>query len=717
VGLDSSDIGRAYAIRPYELVIGFYINCTLLKGVVVMGYKNLGNVEGGLGFTLLDGGMNANDLPFNIKDNQAFELDNLWYENKILSGRPGLIEQIANNYGRILHKSEYVLLERLIVNNILQYEYYGFYIVTPSSIVRIKFVNGAASYEEIYNVHSAIPSKPELVSVNFVSSQLYTSSANTPDNSNVLTYQKLYVFSNNGLMEIDFAVLSGVWHTTFKDTVFKTPVLNINRNADGTGGQKVEGLNKLCGKFIERFATNGVTSTYYLSQKNLEDKDILITFTDIYGCQYVWDFLNISVRNIQSNHTCNISGFEVYANIDKDNGIASFIVAGTEDGFGLPQTDGTGNILEVSAITRDISPTDIFNCSISRWYGGDNQGASNGIRLFLSGNQDMPNTVFFSDVNDPTYFPVENYIKVGSPASGVTALSCQSRYLIIYKTDSIHSLNFALNKTNIFFPQTQINSTIGCNAPESIQYINNHLTWLHNDILYFFVTNSTTNEHNIREISRNMGPLLKNHTDDQLKNASSAIFNGNYMLFVDDKVYLWDYETTSYINKSDNDAAQKQLAWYQWSLPIGVCYPFAFQNKLYCFGRNTNNLLKFTEDRFDQIDASAQKLPINVHLKSKIFCFDQPETYKRIVDLFLHFPKTCTADINVSFISEDGSTLNEAEIISPLENTDEYGLEYRLRPNLKKVRFFGFTLSAGAIDQYFSIIGFSLHYVLLGEVK
>ena len=452
----------------------------------------------------------------------------------------------------------------------LQHELYGFYVATASSILRVKFVEGVAFCEEIYHLPIENPQVSVFSRVNFVFSQLYTSSADSVDHTNVMTFQKLFVFSNLGLMELDFAVADGVWKTAFSATAYKSPVLYTNRNPDGTGGQKVEGLNQLCGKFMERFVCNGVATSFLLSQKNLEDSDVLITFTDNYGSQSVWDFCDISVRNLQSNQPCTIGGFEVYATIDKDTGVCSFSVAGTEDGFGLPQTMGTGNVLEVSATTREIAPLMIFDCSLSKWYGGDNQGASNGIRLFLAGNEALPNTVFFSEVNDPTYFPVENFIKVGSPSSGVTALACQSRYLIVYKEDSIHSINFALNKTAIFFPQTQLNSTIGCNAPASIQYINNHLTWLHNDILYFFVTNSTTNEHNIRELSRNIAPLLKSHSGEALKKATSANFNGNYMLFVEDKVYLWDYELTSYTNKSDNDAAQKELAWFRWSLPVGV---------------------------------------------------------------------------------------------------------------------------------------------------
>ena len=112
-------------------------------------------------------------------------------------------------------------------------------------------------------------------------------------------------------MEINFAETNGVWNTTFVDTVFNTPVLNINRNADGTGGQAVDGLNQLCGKFIERFVSNGVAGAYHLSQKNLADEDVLITFTDTFGCQYTWDFLNITVRNLQSSNTCNIGGYDV----------------------------------------------------------------------------------------------------------------------------------------------------------------------------------------------------------------------------------------------------------------------------------------------------------------------------------------------------------------------------------------------------------------------
>ena len=102
-----------------------------------MGTKSL---KSGLGFTLLDGGMNTNDLPFNIKDNQAVLLDNLWYDNKVLSGRPGLIGQIENSYGSILDKSEYILLEQLMWMS--QYKTHNIHIANYYSqlVVRAKHI-------------------------------------------------------------------------------------------------------------------------------------------------------------------------------------------------------------------------------------------------------------------------------------------------------------------------------------------------------------------------------------------------------------------------------------------------------------------------------------------------------------------------------------------------------------------------------------------------
>lgn len=47
------------------------------------------------------------------------------------------------------------------------------------------------------------------------------------------------------------------------------------------------------------------------------------------------------------------------------------------------------------------------------WFGGDRSGVAGGTRLFVCGNPEHPNLMHWSDVNNPLYFPENNYAYIG----------------------------------------------------------------------------------------------------------------------------------------------------------------------------------------------------------------------------------------------------------------------------------------------------------------
>ncbi len=84
-------------------------------------------------------------------------------------------------------------------------------------------------------------------------------------------------------------------------------------------------------------------------------------------------------------------------------------------------------------------------------YKGTSEDAINGCtlgcifddRVFLTGNKDLPNTIFYSQrndtgVNDPTYFGVLNYVNDGTGASAITAIFSFSDTLCVTKRDAVY---------------------------------------------------------------------------------------------------------------------------------------------------------------------------------------------------------------------------------------------------------------------------------------
>ena len=72
------------------------------------------------------------------------------------------------------------------------------------------------------------------------------------------------------------------------------------------------------------------------------------------------------------------------------------------------------------------------------WFGGDRSGINGGTRLFVSGNPSEPNLVHWSDVNNPLYFPENNYARIGNSGMAVTAFGKQENILVLFKESEIY---------------------------------------------------------------------------------------------------------------------------------------------------------------------------------------------------------------------------------------------------------------------------------------
>jgi hypothetical protein len=689
----------------------------------------------------LDGGINVADLPFNVNDNQCTDLNNLWYNDKTLSQRMGLINHITSTYGEVIAISEYMIIEELYYDDVLQHTWYGFYVATAIGILRYNLTtNTIEKLKSNGSVDNLIIDSGTFV--NFTNNWSMISFVISPSHCLEAKHPKVE-FIGSGYMliltdDFNFSTISDAqsfdnmvtndWTGSTDGTKFYIPITMWNKSPDGTGGDAKEQFNKLTGAFAEQFNPNGTDHIYYLAQKNIADTSLHVSYLATSGTTYHWYFDVSTDDFIMSTGSNTIGGNDVYCAIDKSEGKFYFTDVTHLISYPLPATAGVNNTVTIQASLQTDQSADIKNCNISAWYGSYNQGLSGGTRLFLSGNDSNANYVYFSDLNNPTYFPENNFISIGQPSNKITAFAKQQDYLAVFNETSLYRINYTTATITVtvgttstivpilFEPQI-INPNIGCTAKNSIQLINNHLVWLHKDKVYILVTNDNTNENNVRQLSRNIQPMLTDETD--LSSATSVDFMGHYMLFINDAVYLWNYEQFPYIDNSDTEKAQKRLAWYYWTLPVGCNFPILIENELYCFNDTSGSLYKFTSDKFDKVtyvDEVLTETAINTLVSSKHFDFGKPTTYKKVIALYVHLPESCDTVIDVSYDTEDGTDTN-IESIDTSTNTDDIGFAYRLYPNYKKVRYFNFSLSSSTKGKYFALAGASLEVELKGDVR
>ena len=219
------------------------------------------------------------------------------------------------------------------------------------------------------------------------------------------------------------------------------------------------------------------------------------------------------------------------------------------------------------------------------WFGGEAEGVEGGTRLFISGSENNPNLVMWSDLNNPTYFSENNYVYVGEESQAITSLQKQGDMLVIFKQNSIFYSTYSIGKGYTFddviqgkvfdvttldatFPVTQISDGIGCDLPQSIQLCNNRLVWATGRKVYMLNSLNQYNKNNVIEISAMCENKLREIRDFALH--SSCQYQGHYILSFDNHFFVLDYDHYYFNNAarySDTQKRQKQLVWYYWEIP------------------------------------------------------------------------------------------------------------------------------------------------------
>jgi hypothetical protein len=303
-----------------------------------------------------------------------------------------------------------------------------------------------------------------------------------------------------------------------------TPTVIINRTPTG-GGNANEEYNRLSASFKNSFNGNGSSTVYTLTDTELDDTRVQVTIS--------------GVSKSEGTHFT----------VNRTTGIVTFATA---------PASGTNNVIIQAYKTNQEDIDAILNSLYVIPFGGQNDN-----RLFIGGGNGGYYywTGISSEGIDATYFAYNNYNIIGSTDEPITGFGKQFDTLCIFKEREIYGTTYTFNGTTGIFNTFPINSQIGCNCPDSIQNINNNLVWLNNYLgVCTMVGTAVQSQRKVFIISRNINPRLL--TETTLTSASSVDFNGKYWLCVGDKVYLWDYFISPYVDTGNPDESAKSLSWW-----------------------------------------------------------------------------------------------------------------------------------------------------------
>ena len=707
----------------------------------------------------LNGGVNLNDAPNLVEDNQLTAVLNMWWKDQALRTRAGL----ATTVERSFH------IQTSGMGDSLTYKVYS-----PVRVYRdgkpedyvccsCEFETSRANHVFHFYRFNESGSATHVSSLTFLDYEdgdpyatgMFMFAANPTEDGiglyAVFNSGDIYSMNKNfELQKIDkseiYAPLVVVNAKGKKES--ETAVYTRN-------GTPFEGYNLLGGAFRTAFTTDN-DIYYLLAQDQLTanvGEVVTIQYTGENGEVYTWE-----IPPTSDSATITIDSKQITAWITRSYGSLSF----RDDNltpYPLPGIGQSNNLIVTAWKTDPEATKKIANMPFATWFGGDRSGINGGTRLFVSGNPDHPNLVHWSDINNPLYFPENNYAYIGESSQKVTGFGKQTDILVIFKEHEIYSAEYVSGNTYTaqdvidgkvvdvtanaaVFPITPINSGIGCDCPNTIQLCNNRLIWATSDgAVYGLMAANQASERNVRKLSAMIESRLKAEDRYLLKSALSCDVDGHYMLFVWNRVYLLDYMDgvfQYYATYSDERKAQRNMSWYCWEFPE-ECVPAAVMPKgdrlsafcirnypytdssgmpkkalfgaAYLLDGERDCVFHPSGPAFEtgEFDISVEEREIQSCFQTKVFDFGSQERKKKIHRLHMNMADTSNARITVSYVTEKG-TMDDVYELSMSGTGAMVGR--MLTPGVSRVCRFGVLVSsAGAIG----VDGLVIRYEIGGE--
>lgn len=355
------------------------------------------------------------------------------------------------------------------------------------------------------------------------------------------------------------------------------PNIIISRNPDGTGGTFREAVNLLTPKRMEAFLGNDTDRTFKLSTKELTSVDKVQKL----------DENGKKVLVPESDYTINLSEGSV-----KFNSTLPPVVSGQDNVF-ITYTKKDDKAVEKSQKITKCTICTLFG------YGGNN-------RVFLSGNPENPAYIYYSDIFKPNYFPDTNYIVCGSEDISVLGFLKLSKYLLAIKEDSFRdSTVYQIwgemgNDKKVLFYVEQGISGIGACSKYCFDTLIDEPLFLSKQGVMAVTSLNLLAERTIRNRSYFVDAKLINEAD--LQNACSVVWNGYYIISVNNRCYVLDSKNKSYRHNS-NDSSYIYESYFWENVPArlflcvgGDLYFGTLDGRICKFNNDIEKLDKFNDD-------------------------------------------------------------------------------------------------------------------------
>ena len=672
----------------------------------------------------LCGGLNVYDQPGQVNDNQLTQADNVWWYQGALRSRPGInrIGDLPDGYRhqvQMLNEREMLIYHfEMLPNYAEQSTFFATLIQADGTCEAIGNPHNGATF----SINRDTP--PQIVGVRVDSHK---------------GYDWCFFVEGNGLYTYDAA--QNRWNRdrdTYDPIGPYVPLTLVNGRGnyapDSQYAVSLEAPNLLTNKVQCAFTTDGVSDTYTAPFFDvLPYRAVFTVFDgekhrDVVGevdtDNGVITFCSLKCAELEINNS--YAFIDVRLFMDSSNGTMHTLAYPNGNmntpigGFVLPKSRAVNNLkLWLYAGQSVAANSDICRMRQAIWFGGLRGSINTGTHLFVTGHPEKPNLLHWSEVNDPTYFPKNNYVYVGEDSSPITALAKQGELLVIFREHDIYCTRYVEGEvpsqedmtqrtaleTNVHkavFPMTQLHPNIGCDCPHTVRLVNNKLVWLTGDGRVHILTGSNQySERNIRDASPLIERLLQQHSREELQQAIAGELEGYYTLLVGNRMYLLDCQTsafTSFQYYSREETAQKALPWYVWTLP-----EHAYTGLVY----DGNGLVLLGGDALFAPEGDTDDgQPIHSQFTTKHFCLGRPDTRKSLTGLSIEAEDIAGCRIQLRYVTDQGVQEDVGVLTCDGSRRGQVRL-FRTTPHLRQI--YHFALQA-EISQPFALTGIIATY-------
>jgi len=358
-----------------------------------------------------------------------------------------------------------------------------------------------------------------------------------------------YLFDSYGLREIN-----SNGNLAYLDMY--EPTIVISRPPNGEGGTPYEEINLLSEFVKEKFIVTGSSaSTFVLSKEAKMYRSI----TDDY---------HIKIQTLQADGTW--QDYEGTITVGTDKKTLTVYPA-----IPVTPSDGTDNVI-IRYKCREAEYQPILKCTNYAFF---SQGTTD--HVFMTGSADEKNTVWYSAVGDPTYFPDTNYLYFGSdegecmgflPAQGELALlkpdpkSGTTSIYLIYDTSisstAVSSTVSGETKTTTeqiyTYAVKRVATAVGAVSKDGFGILGDEPLFLSKKGLYGITSLNTTADKAVTNRSRSADGKM---TAEDLTEAQVITHNNYLYVFANNHVYVFDGRNKSADRKNNTPYFYEAYYW------------------------------------------------------------------------------------------------------------------------------------------------------------